>query len=126
MYFIASFGLLLMYLSSLMIKSPDAWSKGIIQFSKKPYFHVFEILSRFIFGLIFLLHAEQTLFPILIQGLGYLFILVSLILIIIAPTRHRKFAIWSATRFKSTFRLSGFCSFLFGIFLIYISCPTTF
>jgi len=29
-------------------------------------------------------------------------------------------AVWSAQKFKSTFRPAGFGSFLFGVFLVYI------
>ncbi|WP_419148814.1 hypothetical protein [Pseudoalteromonas 'SMAR'] len=121
MYFIAAFGILMMCLSLIMIVSPNYWSNGIIEFSKKPYFHWFEVISRLIAGFGFVLFSNSTLYPQLVFGIGCLLITIGLGLIITGSAKHRKFAIWSAHKFKSTFRPAGFGSFLFGILLIYIS-----
>jgi len=120
-YFIAAFGLLMMCLSVIMIINPNYWSVGIIDFSKKNYFHWFEVFSRIIAGLIFVLFNKSTLYPQLILGIGYLLIAVGFGLLITGSVKHRRFAVWSAHRFKSTFRFAGIGSFIFGIFLIYIS-----
>ena len=56
----------MMVLSLLMIIKPEFWANGIVEFSEKPYFHPFEIISRFSFGIIFVLFAEKTLYPKLI------------------------------------------------------------
>ena len=121
MYFIAGFGLLMMCLSAVMIFSPNGWSSGIVSFSKKSYFYFFEITSRLIAGLIFVLFSGATLYPDLILGIGYLLIAVSAGLLLIGSDRHRKFAVWPAIKFKNTFRAAGFGSFVFGVFLIYVS-----
>jgi len=120
-YFIACFGLLMMCLSVIMIVNPRYWSDGIISFSKKSYFHLFEVISRLIAGFIFVLFSKATLYPNLVLFIGYLLIAVGVGLLITGSAKHRKFAVWSAHRFKSTFRPAGIGSFIFGIFLIYIS-----
>jgi len=104
-----------------MIINPNYWSVGIIDFSKKNYFHWFEVFSRIIAGLIFVLFNKSTLYPQLILGIGYLLIAVGFGLLITGSVKHRRFAVWSAHRFKSTFRFAGIGSFIFGIFLIYVS-----
>ncbi len=111
----------MMCLSAVMMISPNGWSNGIVSFSKKSYFHSFEIASRLIAGFIFVFFSEATLHPSLILGIGYVLIAVSVGLLLIGSVRHRKFAVWSATKFKNTFRPSGFVSFIFGMFLIYVS-----
>ncbi|PCK31944.1 hypothetical protein CEX98_09810 [Pseudoalteromonas piscicida] len=121
MYFIAAFGILMMCLSSMMIVSPNYWSNGIIEFSKKPYFHWFEVITRLIAGCGFVLFSKSTMYPRLTLGIGCLLIAVGIGLIITGSVRHRTFAIWSARKFKRIFRPAGFGSFIFGIFLIYIS-----
>ena len=63
MYLIAAFGFLMMVLSLLMIVKPDAFSKGIIVFSEKSYFHLFEIISRLAAGVIFAGFSANTVFP---------------------------------------------------------------
>jgi len=104
-----------------MIVNPSYWSNGIIVFSKKPYFHWFEIITRLIAGLVFVLFHESTMYPQLILGIGYVLIAVGFGLLITGSVKHRKFAVWSAHKFKSTFRPAGLGSFVFGCFLIYIS-----
>ena len=121
MYFITAFGLLMICLSIIMIVNPSYWSNGIVDFSRKPYFHWFEVISRLIAGLVFVLYSQTTLYPQLVLSIGYLLIAVGFGLIITGSVKHRQFAVWSANKFKSIFRLAGFGSFIFGGFLIYIS-----
>ncbi len=121
MYFITGFGVLMMILSIVMIVSPRYWSDGIISFSQKSYFHWFEVISRAIAGLIFVHFYESTLHPNLIFAAGCLLVAVSVGLVLAGSVKHRKFAVWSANKFKKTFRVSGFGSLCFGMFLVYIS-----
>lgn len=104
-----------------MILNPSYWSNGIIEFSRKSYFHWFEVITRLIAGLVFVCYNQTTLYPLLILSIGYLLIAVGIGLIITGSVKHRQFAVWSARKFKSTFRPAGFGSFIFGSFLIYIS-----
>jgi len=119
MYIIAFFGFLMVVLSLLMIIKPESWANGIVEFSEKPYFHPFEIISRFGFGIIFVLFAGKTLYPKLITIIGYLLLAVSIGLLFTPPAKHRQFALWSAHKFRNKFRLMGFFSLAFGTFLIY-------
>ena len=119
MYVVAIFGILMMLLSVVMIINPDAWANGIVKFSEKKWFHPFEIISRFVFGLLFVLFARQTPYPTLILIIGYLLIAVSIGLLFTPPSKHKQFAVWSAQKFRDKFRWFGFGSFLFGAFLIY-------
>ena len=102
-----------------MIFNPGYWSVGVVRFSEKPYFHPFEILSRLAFGAVFIVYADQTLYPTLMSGIGYLLVAVGVGLLLTPPARHRQFALWSAHRFKNTFRPAGFVSLVFGAFLVY-------
>ncbi|MDQ3132590.1 MAG: hypothetical protein M3Q99_17725 [Acidobacteriota bacterium] len=76
-------------------------------------------MSRFVFGLGFVLFAEETLYPKLTLAIGYLLIAVSVGLLFTPPSKHRKFALWSAHKFRDKFRWLGFGSLIFGAFLIY-------
>lgn len=121
MYIIALFGLLLMVLSTLMIISPASWANNIIKFSEWPYFHLFEIFSRLVFGAIFVKYSDQTLFPNIMHALGYLLVAVAGGLSLTPPSKHKQFAVWSAHKFIKIFRIAGSASLLFGAFLIYAS-----
>ncbi len=113
------FSILLMFCSVYMFVFPKRWSNGIIIFSEKSYFHIFEIISRFLFGIIFLISYSQNKFPILLISIGSLLIVVSFGLVILGETRHRQFAKWSAIKFQKTFRVASVASFIFAVFLIY-------
>lgn len=119
MYLIAVFGLLMVGCSLVMMVSPPKWSEGIIGFAAHKYFHPAEIISRFLFGVTFLYYGQETLYPTFMQILGYLMVGVACLLLLIGEARHKNFAIWSAQKFKSTFRPAGAVSFCFGAFLIY-------
>lgn len=106
-------------LSLIMIISPNSFADGIVKFAEKPWFHPFEIISRFAFGLGFVYFSEQTLYPKLMTFIGIVLILVSSGLLLTPPSKHREFALWSAERFKGLFRWFGFVSLTFGAFLIY-------
>lgn len=73
-YGIAAFGLLIIVLSLLMIVSPAGWSRGILSFSGKPYFHAAEVVSRLILGGILIIYAGQTTHPMFMAVAGYLFL----------------------------------------------------
>ncbi len=113
------FGVLMAVLSIVMLVSPTYWSEGIIQFSKKPYFHVFEILSRLFSGLIFIIFSDQTAYPVIMKVVGYLLVSVSVVLSLTPVARHKQFAVWSSQKFIKIFRPAGLLSFMFGVFLIY-------
>ena len=119
MILVVLFAVLLMGCSIAMVLNPQRWSKAIITFSEKSYFHAFEIISRALFGIIFIWFSKQTLFPTLLYYMGIIILSVSVVLILIGESNHRKFALWSAITFKKTFRIAGVVSFSFGAFLIY-------
>ena len=103
-----------------MIVSPAGWSRGILRFSEKPYFHVAEIALRLVLGIGFFYFSSETSFPLFLKVLGGIMLSVALFLIVIGPKRHIAFAERSAT-FTRIFRPAGFFSLAFGVFLIYIS-----
>ena len=112
--------------SLIMIANPEAWSNGIISFSRKSYFHPFEIGSRLAFGLIFITYADQTLYPRVILAIGYLLIGASLVLLIMLPSRHRQFAVWSASKFRHAFRPAGIFGAAAGAFIFFASIGSLF
>lgn len=119
MIFIALFGVVMMLLSLKMIKNPIGFAQAIVTFSQKRYFHIFEILSRLFFAVVFIHYAASTSAEIMHSVLGLLMAFTSIFLVIIGEEKHRVFAVWSASKFSSMFRFSGLCSLFFGAFIIY-------
>ena len=86
MYFIAAFGLLMLLLSLVMAVKPESFSKGIISFSEQPYFHIAEVISRIIAGLIFTHYSTDTQFPQTIFAIGIVLLGVGMGLALTHPT----------------------------------------
>jgi hypothetical protein len=118
MYAIASIGAFTVVLSIIMIVSPSAWSRGILSFGQKPYFHIAETVSRLFLGSILLFFANETLYPRFVKVVGCIFLFAGAFLIIAGEKRHREFAVKSATYIK-IFRPAGFGGVAFGAFMIY-------
>lgn len=118
MYAIAAVGLLTVIFSTLMAASPERWSRGILAFAAKPYFHIAEISSRRLLGLVLLIFSGSTLYPIFIAIVGGVFLFAEVFLIFAGPRRHREFAIRSAG-FRKVFRPAGIAGTAFGAFIIY-------
>lgn len=125
MYFITAFGSVMICLSLVMIVNPRYWSDSIVTFSKKSYFHWFEVVSRLVVGFVFVGFSQSTLYPQLTLGIGCLLIAVGFGLIVIGAVKHREFAVWSALKFRGIFRLAGCVSLVFGLFLIYVATSNT-
>ena len=117
MYVIAAIGCLTIALSLLMIAGPRGWSRGILLFAAKPYFHATEILSRLVLGGTLVAFAGETLHPRLMGALGYVLVAVAMGLFVMGSRRHRAFAEKSAS-FEKVFRPAGLFSLAFGVFVV--------
>ena len=120
MYAIAAIGLMTIILSSIIIASPAAWSRGILAFAAKPYFHIFEITSRLTLGGVLIYFADSTMYPLVLKIVGGVFIFAGMFLIAAGSKRHREFAVRSAA-FLKLFRPAGIAGVIFGAFIIYIA-----
>ena len=106
-------------LSLWMIISPQAFSQGIVNFSRQRYFHSFEVLSRLFSGVIFVIYAPLTHGHFTNLVFGCLMIVSAIILLIIGAKKHQEFALWSAKKFCPIFRFAGVFSAFFGSYIIF-------
>ena len=118
MYAIAAIGLGMMILSAVMIVSPSAWSRGMLAFSEKSYFHIFEIASRLLLGGVLWLFAGRTSYPIFFTVMAAMFVFAGVFLIFMGVERHRAFAVRAAS-YTRLFRGAGFASLAFGAFVVF-------
>lgn len=123
MIFIALFALLLAAFSVLMIVSPSRFSQGIIQFSQQPWFHLFEISSRLLFGLGFVIFADSSIFSTAITLMGYVLILVGIGLAFTPKASHIRFAELAANYGTRYFRFTGCCALPLSVILFYSILP---
>lgn len=121
MIIILLFGLGMSIFGLYMSIKPNHFSRGIIKFSEKPWFHIFEIVTRLVLGLLFVFFSEQTKYPNLVMLLGIVFCLVSVLLVIIGSTKHRQFAVFVANYLKNKFRYIGGFATILGLLIMYVA-----
>lgn len=119
MILLTLFGLGMFILGSLMLFKPYAFANGIVTFSNKSRFHLFEISSRGLVGLALILFASYSPYPTILYSLGGLLCFVSVFLIIIGESRHKQFA-QLTSNIGGYFRPIGIFAQICGIVLIFI------
>lgn len=118
MILLVLFGVGMAFFGLFMILKPAQFSESIVQFSEKPWFHVFEVISRLVLGLAFVFFADQTAYPKFVLGLGFVLCLASIILVLLGGKRHRQFAVFISGYLKSKFRYIGFFAFGLGMTIV--------
>lgn len=119
MYAIIFFSAVICTVSVIMIANPAYWRDAIVRYSQMRNFHMFEILTRLVAGGLFVVYGDHTGSPTVMIVFGYVMVATGVGLMILGPSRHTRFAIWSAAKFQNIFRPAGLASFAFGGFLIY-------
>jgi hypothetical protein len=115
MIFILLFGLGMAFFGVVMFLKPNRFSDGIISFSEKSWFHLTEIISRLVFGLAFILVADQTDYALTITIIGIIIIAAGFILILIGEERHRRFAVFVSNYLRDKFRYIGIFALVLGL-----------
>ncbi|WP_160056029.1 hypothetical protein [Shewanella litoralis] len=104
-----------------MLLKPVAFADAIIVFSRKRYFHYFEILSRLAIGAALLLDAHNTAYPLVFEFIGNLLFIVAIVLVFMAEKHHKKFAVTAAKQCVSWFKPAGLAAIAFGLWTLYAS-----
>jgi hypothetical protein len=120
MLIVMLFGAGMILLGAIMFIQPMRFANGIAAFSQKAWFHVFEIVSRLVIGVLFMIFAQHTAFYQLIFGLGALLVGVSIFLIVIGEQRHKSFAM-KTVKIGHKFRPIGMIAILAGGSLLYVA-----
>lgn len=113
------FGFGMFALGGIMFFKPMAFANGISEFSCKPWFHGFEITSRFIVGLLFIWQSKNSSYPLLFLGLGIVLCFTGAFLVIVGSSWHKRFAILTS-KIGKWFRPIGIFALLGGCALMYL------
>jgi len=119
MILLTIFGAGMFILGTVMLLKPLTFSNGIAAFSRKVWFHSFEVTSRLVVGLLFMLCADSSAYPRLVMALGGLLCFVAVFLIIIGAERHKRFALLTAN-IGNKFRPLGVVAQVCGIALVWV------
>ena len=114
-------GALMALISLWMAFKPADFADGVLAFSEWRWFHAFEVLSRLVIGLAFIVLNEAFVYPGFATGFGYLLVAVGIGLIMLGRERHERFARWTATLSPAVFRPSGAVGFALGALLAWLA-----
>ena len=121
MLVIAVFGTLLVLVSLWMIAWPVSWVEQATAYCRSRYMHAIEIAICLGFGASFIVFAEQSTYPTLFQVFGCILVTVGVGLMLVPPSFHRRYGVWSMQKMAPYFRPLGFVSLAFGAFLVYVA-----
>lgn len=120
MILIIFFGFGMIGFGCLMAVKPIQFSHGIVRFSEQPWFHTFEIISRLIAGLVFLLLADETAYPKIVLFIGGILCFTGMFLFLIGAERHKRFARLTSD-IGQNFRPIGFVAILCGLGIVHLA-----
>ena len=114
-------GALMAMISLSMAVNPSKFAESILTFSRWRWFHVFEVASRLLIGVAFVLLHDDFIYPTFAVGFGYLLIAVAVGLTLAGPARHKRFARLAAERGLRIFRPAGVIGVVLGLLLAYLA-----
>lgn len=118
-YIILFFGALIALSGAVLLIRPDTIFSIFTRYANSIGFHLFAIMVRIALGVVLVIGASESKFPVVLQVLGWLSISAALVLMVIGRVRFQSLIKW-ALRLAPTFTaLAGLLAILFGGFLVY-------
>lgn len=113
------FGLFIVAASFYLVLRPNEFSDLMLRHAGDRWLHVLAAAARIGLGIVLILHAPATRFPLTLTVLGWIALVAGIILVLMPPSVFHKLIRWVFDRLGSYARAAGVLAFLFGAFLIY-------
>ena len=118
---ISVWGVSIVCFGLFMLLKPVPFADAIVQFSRKRYFHYFEIISRLAIGAALLLDAHNTAYPLVFELIGNLLFIIAIVLVFMTEKHHKRFAVSAAKHGVSWFKPAGVVAITFGFWTVFVS-----
>lgn len=112
-------GILIFLFGILVLINPDIFFGWIEDNRENITFYILAIVTRLVFGILFIIAAKDSKYPNLIKFLGYVFIIAAIIFIFIGHTGFQDFVSSMIPFAKPIDHVSGLFGMALGGFLIY-------
>lgn len=103
----------------LMLTKPDVIFNLFAKQTNSPGLHVFAVVVRIFLGVVLIIGASQSRFPVVLQVLGWLSIIAAFVLGVMGRTKFVSLINWALGIRSPLKRLVGIIAILFGGFLVY-------
>ena len=117
--FIIMFGVLILASSGVVIVRPELIIGFMEKRDESPWLYAFAIVVRAVLGVLLIVLAERSRFPLAIIIIGWISLAAALGLQAMGRPRFTRFMRWIMEKVKPWARLGGLFGLLFGAFLVY-------
>jgi len=118
-YIILLFGIFLIFAGAVLIVSPDYIINHFKKYGDSFSLHFFAVLIRVILGIVFLIVASGSKYPLILQIFGWLAISAALVLSLIGREKFKSLIKWTIKISPLFQRSMGFFAIILGCFFIY-------
>ncbi len=118
-YIILLFGTLIAFGGVALLIKPDIIFSIFTKHVNSIGLHLFAIIIRFVLGVVLVIGASESRFPLILQILGWLSVSVALVLGVIGRARFQSLIKWAINLAPAFRSLAGIFAVLFGGFLVY-------
>jgi hypothetical protein len=103
----------------LIITNPEIIFKLLRDNSEKIWLHIVAIIVRLLLGVLLIIQASFSKFPLAINIIGWIAIFAAIVLTVIGRKRFKHLMSLAFSLIKPFGRISGVLGLCFGLFLIY-------
>lgn len=113
------FGVLTFIAGIIIIINPEIIFGFLNEHIEKLGLHILAVVDRLVLGALLIFQADVSKFPLIIEILGWLSIIVALSFIVAGRKNFKRLMVWAMSQTKSYGRIGGVFAAAFGAFLIY-------
>ena len=113
------FAALILIAGIIILINPEYFLAFFSRHVKRIEVHVIAVLVRFVIGVLFITQSDHSRYPLTIQILGFLSIVVAVCLAIIGRDRFVKLMGWAINTWSPFARWGGILAIVFGAFVIH-------
>lgn len=113
------FTILLLLAGISLLITPEFIIDWIEANTENTSLYISAIVVRFIFGVLFIVAAKESAYPMVIKIFGYMFIIAAIVFLLMGQESFQHLMTSLIPRFKPFAPVSGILSIAFGGFLIY-------
>lgn len=117
--FIIIFGIFIIVMAGFMLLRPKDFTSVLVRHAETAWMHILASVVRLVFGLVLVLYAAQSNFPLTLHILGWIGIVAGVTVALIPHAKFTRLVKWAFERFAPYTRFAALFAALFGGFLIY-------
>jgi len=117
--FIILFGLFIIAMAGLMLLRAKFFTETMIKHAESAWMHILAASVRIVFGLVLVLYADQSRFPLTLHIIGWIGIVAGVLLALLPRAKFARLINWALKQFTRYIPVGALFAIIFGGFLIY-------